>query len=202
MYFVKTPGFLKKICSKALWDLYTRDPILFLTFDDGPVPEVTPWVLDTLREFNASATFFCVGENVAKHPHIFERIKQEGHSVGNHTYNHLDGWKTRTADYIENIRRCVEIDSGLFRPPYGHLTLNQYRMLSENYRIIMWDVLSTDFDQHVDGRTCFERVVRHAKKGSIIVFHDSIKAAERLRYCLPKVLGHFRKQGFSFRSIT
>jgi peptidoglycan-N-acetylglucosamine deacetylase len=175
--------------------------VLFLTFDDGPVPEITPWVLDCLKEYNAKATFFCVGENVTRHPDIFGRILSEGHSVGNHTYNHLNGWKTSLPDYIENIQRCVEIDSDLFRPPYGRMTLPQYRLLSQSYRIIMWDVLSTDFDLRISGSTCYRRVIQNAGKGSVIVFHDSIKAAERLCYCLPKVLEYYRDKGYSFKRI-
>lgn len=201
MYFVKTPFLFKRILPKAIWDLYTTDPILYLTFDDGPVPETTPWVLSTLKEYNAKATFFCVGENVRKHSALFHELVNGGHSIGNHTFNHLNGWKTSTDKYLENVRQCREITFPLFRPPYGRLKLSQYQRLLPEFTIVMWDVLSGDFDEKLNGEDCFKNVKNNAQKGSVIVFHDSIKAFPRLKTALPKVLKHFSKKGFRFEAI-
>jgi peptidoglycan-N-acetylglucosamine deacetylase len=200
MYFIRPPFFLRLLYPSVIWDLRTEDPILYLTFDDGPVPEVTPWVLDTLKQYDASATFFCVGENVTAHPEIYERILTEGHSVGNHTCNHLNGWKTDTETYFNNIYRCGQsVPRPLFRPPYGRMTLAQYRrLIREGYTVVMWDVLSTDFDKNNSGERCYRNVVQNSRNGSVIVFHDSIKASERLRYCLPRVLDYYSSRGFKF----
>ncbi len=189
------------------------DPNLFLTFDDGPIPEVTPQILSILKKYNAKATFFCIGENVKKHPEIFRQILEHGHSVGNHTYNHLNGWKTSNDDYFENILKCDEAlkfefrisksaFSNLFRPPYGRIKLSQVRKIKKKFRVIMWDVLSEDYNKEISGEKCFQNVVSSASNGSIIVFHDSEKARERVLYALPKVMEHFSKLSFSFKAIS
>ena len=202
MYLVRLPYIIRKLFPSVTWDLRTEDPILYLTFDDGPIPEVTPWVLDLLKQYDAKATFFCVGENVERNPALFERLIAEGHSVGNHTYSHLNGWKTPTSLYLDNIRRCSAIRSNLFRPPYGRMKMSQYRkLLAEGFRVVMWDVLSADFDKAVTGQKCVENVLTHARSGSVIVFHDSLKASERLFYSLPRVLEHYSLQKYSFRAI-
>jgi peptidoglycan/xylan/chitin deacetylase (PgdA/CDA1 family) len=200
-YLVKTPKLVQRMYPKRVWSLPAELNSLFLTFDDGPIPEVTPWVLDTLANFDAKATFFCIGENVRKHPDLFKRIISEGHSVGNHTFNHLKGWKTSTEAYIENVSvaedemRLNNYDpSGnrgypLFRPPYGKLKRNQANILQKKgYKIVMWDVLSFDWDGTVSKEKCFSNVSKHIESGSIVVFHDSLKAEKNLRYALPKVL--------------
>jgi peptidoglycan/xylan/chitin deacetylase (PgdA/CDA1 family) len=188
------------------WQVKTKEKNLYLTFDDGPHETATPFVLDTLQCFNAKATFFCIGKNVTTNKEIYNRIINEGHSVGNHTENHLNGWKNSSGDYIENIRMASEkIDSPLFRPPYGRIKRTQIDALgSANNlpnKIIMWSVLSGDFDTTISGEDCFKNVLKHAKAGSIIVFHDSAKANERLKYALPQTLGHFAKMGYAFKAL-
>ncbi len=176
---------------------------MFLTFDDGPVPEVTPWVLDLLDEYNAKATFFCVGENIEKNPDIFEKVVNGGHAIGNHTYNHLSGWVTDRLPYFLNIRKCAQlVKSELFRPPYGKLRPSQVQFLQRHYKIVMWDVLSADFDADISGEQCAKNVLRSVKPGSIVVFHDSLKAEKNLKHALPIVLERLAGEGYSFESIT
>jgi len=174
-----------------------------LTFDDGPIPEVTPWVLDQLAEHEAKATFFCVGENAVRHPNIYSRIHAGGHTVGNHTYNHLNGWTTSREDYLKNVEQCASVvDSRLFRPPYGKLTRRKALVLQEQYKLVMWDVLSGDFDQSISPEACFQNVASNTKPGSIIVFHDSLKSELNLRYALPKVLSLFSERNYEFEALS
>ena len=202
MYFIKPPVLLKLIYPEALWNITTPKNEIFLTFDDGPIPQITPWVLEQLKQFNAKATFFCVGENISKYPDIFQKILNDGHVIGNHTYNHLNGWKNSKEDYLENIEKCnAYAKSNLFRPPYGKLMINQYKDLKRKYKIVMWDVLSGDFDLNLSKEKCFKNVVENAKKGSVVVFHDSIKAELRLKYTLPKVLEYYSNRGFTFGTL-
>lgn len=198
MYLVKTPPIIKTIFSDYVWSIPTESKEIFLTFDDGPVPDVTPWVLDILAEFNYKATFFCVGQNVQKYPAIFERIISEGHAVGNHTFNHVNGWLTDKETYIQNIKLCDEyVDSPLFRPPYGKMRPGQASWLKSDKTIVMWDILSGDFDLNITQETCLDNVINNYEPGSIVVFHDSLKAEEKLRYVLPKFLRHLNENGFS-----
>lgn len=177
----------------------TRHKLLYLTFDDGPIPEVTPWVLDTLKAHDAKATFFCIGGNVERHPEIFDRLKAEGHAVGNHTYSHISGWDTSRFAYLKDSLRCQRLTgTDLFRPPYGRITLNQARALSTRFQLIFWDVLSEDFDGRMEARKCLKNVLDRSRPGSIIVFHDSLLAEERVRYALPRVLQHFGALGYRF----
>ncbi len=212
--------FIQKIFGSATWKIPCAEPTLFLTFDDGPVPEVTPDILDILKRNDAKATFFCIGENVEKYPEVYKRIVAEGHAVGNHTYRHLNGWKTSADEYAKDVALCDTALStancrllstadyyppptaNLFRPPYGKLNWSQYSTLKSDYSIIMWNVLSKDYDEKISGEICLRNVSEHATSGSIIVFHDSVKARERVLYALPKVLEHFSKQNFSFKSIS
>lgn len=185
-----------------IWNISTNSKEIYLTFDDGPIPEVTPWVLDQLKIYNAKATFFCVGDNIDKHPEIFNRIIDENHQVGNHTFNHLNGWSTDNRPYFHNVNSCDELtQSSLFRPPYGRLRPAQAQFLNRHYNIIMWDVLSGDFDEKTSKEKCFENVVSSAKKGSIIVFHDNVKAFEKLKYTLPRVLKYYSNLGYTFNAI-
>ena len=178
---------------------------MYLTFDDGPHETATPFVLDQLKQYNAKATFFCIGKNVAAHQEIYQRILKEGHSVGNHTYNHINGWKVSDEVYLEEIQQTKElIKSNLFRPPYGRIKRSQLKKLqtpNSKIQIIMWDVLSGDFDTNLTPEACLGYVLYHTKPGSIIVFHDSTKAMERMQYALPKVLEHFSKEGYVFKGI-
>lgn len=199
MYLVRPPYLLKKLYSKSVWRMDEREKKLYLTFDDGPVPQVTPWVLRTLKQFDIKATFFCVGDNVKKHPDVYAQVIDEGHAVGNHTFNHISGWKSSTKNYLDNISLCAEqVSSGLFRPPYGRLKRSQYEAASRDYRIVMWDVLSGDFDAATSEEKCLHNVISYSRNGSVIVFHDSIKAERNMKYALPRAIEHFLKEGYSF----
>ena len=210
-YFVSIPKWLTWCFPKRLWHNSRNDSTVYLTFDDGPIPEVTPWVLRQLRAFNAKATFFCIGDNISKHPEIFNQLIENGHQVGNHTYNHLNGWRTSNIDYCKNIERCDSIlkktyattlKPKLFRPPYGKLWSSQAKhLLDSGYRVVMWDVLSGDFDSKISRETCLENVLNNVKNGSIVVFHDSIKAKSKLQYVLPKVLLKLQEKGFQFKAL-
>lgn len=206
-YWVKTNRIIKKLFPNYIWDIPNNENKVYLTFDDGPTPEITTWVLNQLEQYNAKATFFCIGKNIATHPEIFSQIIEKGHSIGNHTYNHLNGWKTSTSEYIENSVQCAEVskqfeNNKLFRPPYGKIKATQARKLrQQGYKIIMWDVLSADFDQSITKEECLNNVLSNTKSGSIIVFHDSLKAFENLEYALPRVLQHLAEHHFSFETI-
>ncbi|HRD54061.1 MAG TPA: polysaccharide deacetylase family protein [Flavobacteriales bacterium] len=175
---------------------------LYLTFDDGPAPEVTPWVLDTLAQHCARATFFLVGRNAERHPGLVNRIRSEGHSIGNHTYGHVDGWSTPTQDYITDADRAQRLTgTQLFRPPYGRITRKQSALLRQRSNVVMWDALSKDYDARTSPEACLRNALRYARNGSIIVFHDSIKAETRLRFALPKALEAWRVQGYRFAAL-
>jgi peptidoglycan-N-acetylglucosamine deacetylase len=185
-----------------LWHVPVKDKILYLTFDDGPIPEVTPWVLEELKKRNVKATFFCIGDNVRKHPAIFQSIRENGHTAGNHTFHHLNGWNTADKKYDEDIELANKlISSRLFRPPYGKIRISQISALKKKYRIVMWDVLSKDYDTNLNGEQCYQRVIKSAQPGSVIVFHDSLKAQDRIRFALPKVMDHFIKMGYTFAAL-
>ena len=202
MYLVHTPQYVQALFPGLIWKMSGQQKSLYLTFDDGPIPEVTPWVLDILKEFQAKATFFCVGDNVRKHPGVFDLVLEDGHSIGNHTHNHLSGWATENISYFHNIRHCARlVPSNLFRPPYGKMKPSQVQFLQRHYRIIMWDVLSGDFDRDLTPHACSQNVINNAGPGSIIVFHDSLKAETNLRYALPKVLEHFSSLGYTFNAL-
>ena len=205
MYLVKSPWWLRALYPSLTWRIKTREKVLYLTFDDGPHETATPFVLDELQRYNAKATFFCIGKNVAAHPDIYQRILNEGHSVGNHTYNHVNGWKVSDAVYLEEIQQTAAlVKSTLFRPPYGRIKRSQLKKLqtpNSKLQTIMWDVLSGDFDTNLTAEACLGYVLYHSKPGSIIVFHDSTKAMERMQYALPKVLAHFSKEGYVFKEI-
>ena len=209
LYWIKTNRFIKKIFSNYTWDVSnTRNSnTVYLTFDDGPIPEITDWVLNELKKHHVKATFFCIGDNIDKNPEIFKKVISEGHSIGNHTFNHLNGWKTSTEAYIENTKRCEatiqknnlsNLRSKLFRPPYGKIKAAQSRKIRKlGYKIIMWDVLSADFDQTISQEQCLENVTSNLRSGSIIVFHDSIKAFKNLEYVLPKTLAYLKENSFN-----
>ena len=205
MYIVSTPKWLRAFYPSLVWKIDTVLKELYLTFDDGPHKTITPFVLDTLKQFDAKGTFFCIGKNVDGNKEVYNRIIEEGHSVGNHTQNHLNGWKTSNYYYIKNIAVAGErIKSVLFRPPYGRIKKSQIKSLQipdSELKIIMWSVLSGDFDTEITGEKCLKNVLRHSKQGSIIVFHDSEKAFNRLQYALPKTLEHFSKLGYQFKSL-
>jgi len=199
---VKTPWIVKQLYPKLLWNKPRSGNRIFVTFDDGPIPIVTPFVLKILQEHNAKATFFCIGDNVNKHPDIFEQVKNAGHAVGNHTYNHLKGWATEDQTYLDNFLKCDEaVHSNLFRPPYGRIKRSQIKLLQEarpELQIVMWDVLSGDYDASLKPEDILRKVLKHTQPGSIILFHDSLKAFDRLEYVLPRAMEEWGKRGYSF----
>lgn len=235
MYLVKTPWLLKKLYPSSLvWHMPRDEKAIYITFDDGPIPGVTPWVLETLKKYEARATFFCIGDNVRKHPAIYGRLLEEGHAAGNHTFNHLNGWKTPDDAYLENIEACAMlVKSGLFRPPYGRISRSQLKKMQQDsvtfaaprkrqptgaqhpggegtglpavassLRVVMWDVLSGDFDRSLSPEKCLKNVLAHAENGSIVVFHDSLKAEERLRYALPRALEAWKGKNFELKKLV
>jgi len=207
----KTPFVVKKMFPDYVWEISTNQKELYLTFDDGPTPEITHWVLDCLKHYQAKATFFCIGENVKKHPELFQALLNHGHSIGNHTNNHVKGWKTKTKEYLENVREAQEAinnqllqssNNNLFRPPYGQISPKQGKKLMGNgYKVVMWDVLSFDWDKSVSNQECLNYVTSKSKNGSIVVFHDSLKASNNMKYTLPKVLEYYTEKGFAFKGI-
>ena len=209
MYFHKMPTVIQKFHPNYTWHKSREQKVLYITFDDGPIPEITDFVLDTLEQFDAKVTFFCVGDNVKKHPQQFKTIVEKGHVIANHTFNHLNGWDTETERYINNISACEKEVSAvtgkysqkMFRPPYGRIKKAQYEYLKEDYEVIMWDVLTGDFDQNLDKEKCLAESIKATRNGSIIVFHDSIKAKENMMYVLPKFLMHFSQLGYTFEAL-
>lgn len=202
-YPIKTPIIVQKLFSNYCWRFSSSVKEIYLTFDDGPTPEITTYVLNELNKYKAKATFFCIGKNVKKNHAIFERILLDGHSIGNHTHHHLNGFKTNNSSYIKNICQAAElIESKLFRPPYGRLKLSQAKsIISLGYKIIMWDVLSADFDPKITPEKCLKNVISKTTNGSIIVMHDSYKSKDKLFYALPKILSHFSERGYVFKAI-
>lgn len=175
---------------------------VYLTFDDGPIPEITPWVLDILDKYKIKATFFCVGDNVRKHPEIYAEVINRGHHVGNHTYNHLQGIRTLTKNYIKNVDIAAEyIQSKLFRPPHGHIRLPQFFKLRSKYKIVLWDVVTRDYSKRLTPEEVLENVKHYTRNGSIVVFHDSLKAEKNMKYALPKAIEWLLSEGYEFRLI-
>lgn len=206
-YWIKTPGIVKWMFRNVIWDVSTTSKTVYLTFDDGPTPEITEWTMLQLRMYNVKATFFCVGKNIEAQPLLFEKLLAEGHTVGNHTYNHVNGWKTKDENYLENVEIAARLglDSryknsklqNLFRPPYGKITFSQARKLRKlGYKIIMWDVLSADFDVSITAEKCLKNITSNLANGSVIVFHDSKKAFRNLEYVLPKTLEFLKTHGY------
>lgn len=184
------------------WKFQGQEKELFLTFDDGPEPEITEWVLSVLEDFNAKATFFCIGNKVEQFPDLYQKILHKGHAIGNHTYSHFKGWSTASKTYVEDVKRASQhIDSKLFRPPYGRIRPYQLKELKKDFKIIMWDILSKDYDNHTTKEECLQNVLDYSESGSIIVFHDKQKAKDKLMFVLPKVLEYFAGKGFRFSSI-
>ncbi len=219
----------KIVFPSLLWNLPVKQKVIYLSFDDGPISEVTPWVLSLLKNYNAKATFFCIGDNIQSNPEILQQILAEGHTVGNHTYNHLNGWKTPSEVYLQNTLQTEKLLSQniaayqkswsektkttseenkplagvkLFRPPYGKLRFSQMRKLKkQGYKIVMWDVISGDFNEHLPAESCYKFVIEMSKPGSIIVFHDSLKARKNMQEVLPRVLQFFSERGYQFRAL-
>ena len=209
MRLITTPQILRLFYPSFLWEMPKGEKKLYLTFDDGPHPTITPQVLEILKKFNAKATFFCIGNNVNKYKETFELIKKEGHSVGNHTFNHERGWKTKTSDYIKSVKEAdALIQSPLFRPPHGRIKSSQIRAIknlriseSQNLKIVAWTVISYDWDKSLSPEDCFNNVIKNSDDGSIIVFHDSEKAVDNMIPALTKVLEYYTDKGFTFCPI-
>jgi peptidoglycan/xylan/chitin deacetylase (PgdA/CDA1 family) len=233
-FWTKTPKAVKKLLRNFIWEVPNSNNTIYLTFDDGPIPEVTEWILDILKKEKIKATFFCIGDNIQKHPTIYQRILNEGHKTGNHTFNHLNGWKTKTKNYLENFRLCeteivkfqisnsnyeLEVsenpkigksnfqlptsNSQLYRPPYGKMTLKQSKKIKKlGYKIVMWDVLSYDFKPTITAEKCKENVLKNTTAGSIIVFHDSLKAEKTLKKVLPEIIQELKNKGFQFDVLS
>ena len=196
------PHILKPISSHLIWTIKPTDNEVYLTFDDGPHPEITPWVLDQLKKYNYKATFFLVGENATRYPEVVKLIVDQGHHIGNHTYNHLKGWNVSSPQYFRNTLKCEnEFKSTLFRPPYGRITRNQHQALSKRFRIIMWSVLSGDYDAKLDSNAIVKGVISNTVPGSVIVFHDSLKAEKNLKASLPEVLKKLSEKGLASHVI-
>jgi peptidoglycan/xylan/chitin deacetylase (PgdA/CDA1 family) len=205
LYFVSTPGWVRQFFPGCIWDIRTEKKTIYLTFDDGPHPTITTFVLQELVKYNAKATFFCIGENVKKFPETYQELISQGHSVANHTMHHINGWTTADEDYLKDISEAKKyINSKLFRPPYGRIKRSQLRLLhaSENkMQTIMWSVLAGDWVDTLSPEKCFQQVKNTIYPGCIVVFHDSEKAYERMQYALPKILEYFSKKGFTFNKI-
>ena len=205
----KTPNLLKKLMPGYTWHCGGQDKKLYLTFDDGPIPEVTPWVLEQLATSGAKATFFCVGENLVKYPEVAQQALAQGHLLANHTHNHLKGWKASFKEYLQNTAQCQEVleslqpgkAAKLFRPPYGRITKAQAAVLRKEYEIIMWDMLTNDYDATLSPEKCLKKALKYTQSGSIIVFHDSLKAQRNMMYALPRFLEHFSRMGYTFDTL-
>jgi peptidoglycan-N-acetylglucosamine deacetylase len=193
---------LRKIYPRAVWNLPRLEKVIYLTFDDGPVPGLTDWVLGELSKYNVKATFFCVGANILKHPDIFERLKNEGHVIANHTMYHSKGFKKSVGDYVNEVENCKKLTgNNLFRPPYGQLKRSQYKaLMKRGYNIILWDVISYDFEK-ITGEQCANNVLNNTRNGSIVLFHDNIKAEKNIMHALPIFLSHFTKEGYEFKTL-
>jgi len=203
MQVVKTPIFVKKLYKSLYWNLSREKKTLYLTFDDGPTPDITEKVLGLLNRFKAKATFFVLGRNVDRYSSIYNSVLEQGHAPGNHTYSHLQGWKTRNKEYFKDIELAgITVHSKLFRPPYGKITRPQLLHLRKLYSIIMWDIMSYDYSPMVTPQQCFGYVQNHAAPGSIIVFHDSVKASKNMFYALEKTLDYFSERGYAFNAIN
>lgn len=205
LYLTRSPRWLRMFYKNCIWQLHPAEKTIYLTFDDGPHPKATPFVLEQLKKYNAVATFFCIGKNVVKYPDIYQEIFDQGHVIGNHTYDHLNGWKTKNRVYVDNVLQATKyIPTILFRPPFGKIKHSQIRQLRKKLpglKIIMWDILSGDFDTDRSPQSCLQKVLFKSRSGSIIVFHDSEKAWERMHYVLPRVLEHFTKKGYKIAPL-
>lgn len=215
---IKTPRFVKKLFPNYVWDIVTNQKVIYLTFDDGPTPEITNWTLNVLKTYHAKATFFCIGSNIKKYPNIFQNILNHGHAVGNHTLNHVKGWTTNSQIYLNEVASTQQLidqvvlntanknsaqSANLFRPPFGKIKNRQGQaLLKMGYKIIMWDILTFDWKTRITKETCLKNAICKTGHGSIIVFHDSVKAAKNMQYVLPKMLKHFSEKGYVFKSLN
>lgn len=200
MFIEQVPGFVRDLFPKALWRMNPDEKAVYLTFDDGPIPVVTPWVVELLGRYDIKATFFMVGDNVRKHPQEFRQVIEAGHRVGNHTFNHLKGLFTETNEYLDNVEKAdALIHSKLFRPPHGMLRRSQYNELSKHYQFVMWDLVTRDYSNRLCGEDVLTKVKKYVRNGSIITFHDSLRSEDNLRYALPRAIEWLLEQGYEFK---
>lgn len=200
MLIEQPPLLLRWIYPRALWRMDKNEKAVYLTFDDGPIPHITPWVLDLLDQYGIKATFFMVGDNVRKHPEEFRMVVERGHRIGNHTFNHIRGFEYLSQNYLANTDKANEyLHTDLFRPPHGHMRWTQYHVLKKKYRIVMWDLVTRDYSKHLTGPQVFAKVKKYVRNGSIITFHDSIKSEPRLKYALPRAIEWLLAQGYTFK---
>ncbi|MBQ0069969.1 MAG: polysaccharide deacetylase family protein [Bacteroidales bacterium] len=202
MFVERPPVLYRMLFPETVWRIHKREHTVYLTFDDGPIPEVTPWVLDTLDHYGIKATFFCVGDNVARNPELFAEIRRRGHSVGNHTMNHMKSMNVSASTYLDNVKKAhALIQSPLFRPPHGLLRWTQSHVLRSHFSIIMYDLVTRDYSKKLTGEQVLENVKKYARNGSIIVFHDSLKAERNMKYALPRAIEWLKSQGYNFDRI-
>lgn len=200
MFIEQPPQFLRILYPKAIWRMNKNEKAVYLTFDDGPIPVVTPWVLDLLDKYKIKATFFMVGDNVRKHPEEFQMVVNRGHRIGNHTFNHIRGLDYKGDSYLENTDKAnAYLKTNLFRPPHGYMSRKQYRTLKDKYKIIMWDLVTRDYNRKLNGKQVLGKVKKYVRNGSIITFHDSIKSEENLKYALPRAIEWLQEQGYEFK---
>jgi peptidoglycan/xylan/chitin deacetylase (PgdA/CDA1 family) len=202
MVIEQPPFYYRLFFRGAHWRFNTDKKVIYLTFDDGPIPEITPWVLDVLDRYQIKATFFCVGDNVNKHPEVYQMVLERGHLVGNHTFHHIQGLRTRTKNYMNDIEQAAQvIKSRLFRPPHGHLRFRQFWKVRNDYEVVMWDVVTRDYSKFLTTDEVFENVKKYTRNGSVIVFHDSLKAGDRMKEALPRSIEWLLAQGYRFELI-
>jgi peptidoglycan-N-acetylglucosamine deacetylase len=202
LWYQSIPKWFQKLFPNLIWQIDTNEKIVYLTFDDGPHPEITQWVVNELKKFEMKATFFCVGDNAQKHPKTLQMILKEGHLLGNHTMHHIKGWKHDNETYQKDVSECAEyVNSQYFRPPYGRIKNEQVKALKNKYKIVMWTLLSCDFDQKLNQELALNQLLKKTKKGSIVVFHDSIKAEKNLKFLLPKYLNFLKENGYQCHTL-
>ncbi len=200
MFIEQPPELVRRMYPQAIWRMSPKEKAVYLTFDDGPIPRMTPWVLDVLDKYDIKATFFLVGDNVRKHPEEFEMLRAGGHRIGNHTFNHIRGFECSTKSYLANTEKASRlIQTDIFRPPHGHLRRSQYELLRRKYKIIMWDLVTRDYSKHLNGKQVFEKVKKYARNGSIITFHDSVKSEKNTMYALPRSIEWLLEHGYEFK---
>ena len=200
MFIEQPPRFIRQLYPRACWRMDISERAVYLTFDDGPIPEVTPWVLELLEKYKIKATFFMVGDNVRKYPDVYRMVVERGHRIGNHTYNHLRGIEKRTKDYVANTEKANGyLNTNLFRPPHGFMRFNQYRALRKHYQIVMWDLVTRDYNPKLTGRQVLRKVRKYTRNGSIITFHDSLRSVENLHYALPRAIEWLLSEGYKFK---